>query len=134
MCKDCEIDEQLNYHDNQFSIVSDTIELMADTNQKLEFRTEVLKRYLRINQEHTSQLEDKVYRLETVLSVMCHQLGINLVEPLHVHRPARSTNLATAGSELDTHLASWRSVLETSRTDTQSGGEEETGIPGLSTD
>lgn len=128
MCRDCEIDEELKYHDNQFSIVSDTVEMMADSQQKLEFRTDVLKRYLKINQEHTSQLEDRVIRLETVLSVMCHQLGIKLVEPLNVHRPARTTNLATVGSELDTHLASWRSVLETPRTDTQFGGQEETGV------
>lgn len=90
-----------------------------------EFKIKVLKRYSRIQSEHISQLEDRVYRLETVFGVMCHSLGINLEVPLNAgHRPCNHS-MGSRISVLDTHLDGWRSVLEAPRVDGKHVSETE---------
>lgn len=123
MCIHCDDIEALNA---SLDMTVSLTELMCEKIETLEFRGDVVKRYLRISSEHTSQLEDRVYRLETVLTMMCHSLGIKLVEPLNVSSTCNHS-MGARSSVLDTHLASWRSLVEAPRIGSQPGGEEQEG-------
>jgi len=105
MCKHC--DDIDNAHE-RVDLLSELEELTCERVDALEFKNTVLKRYLGIHAEHASLLEDRVVRLEAVLSIMCHSLGIKLQTPLTDPAPPRCNHgMGDRISVLDLHLRTW---------------------------
>jgi len=91
------------YLDERMDMLVKLMEAQCVNIDELCTRYEGLKGvYSAVRRSH-GVLEDRIFRLETTLDVMCHSLGIKLVEPLAIggNRPTEVKHEHSEGNAAD---------------------------------